>query len=69
MSTKLTIPGDSIEENAFLSSVTVETAFLYSSLYWKKLNGMESPYRINQHITSFAEYTERFGGAFHAKFF
>jgi hypothetical protein len=26
MSTKLTIPGDSIEENAFLSSVTVETA-------------------------------------------
>jgi hypothetical protein len=51
MSTKLTIPGDSIEKNAFLSSViAVETAVPVFIGYTEKLNGMESPYRINQHV-------------------
>jgi hypothetical protein len=38
------------EKNAFLSSViAVETA-VPAMVILKKLNGMESPYRINQHV-------------------
>jgi len=71
MPTKLMTPGVYIEEkNAFPSSaVSVETAVPVFIGYTEKAewNGkslVEKPTRI----TSFAEYVERFGGGFHAKF-
>ena len=71
MTTKLMTPGVYIEEkNAFPSSaVAVETAVPAFIGYTEKAewNGkslLEKPTRI----TSFAEYVERFGSGFHAKF-
>jgi hypothetical protein len=49
MSTKLTIPGDSIKK-MHSSVIAVETAVPVFIGYTEKLNGMESPYRINQHV-------------------
>lgn len=71
MPSKLMTPGVYIEEkNAFPSSaVAVETAVPVFIGYtdkaeWNGKSLLNKPTRI----TSFAEYSERFGGAFHAKF-
>lgn len=71
MPTKLMTPGVYIEEkNAFPSSaVSVETAVPVFIGYTEKAewNG-KSLVGVPTRITSFAEYVERFGGGFHAKF-
>lgn len=71
MASKLMTPGVYIEEkNAFPSSaVAVETAVPVFIGYTEKAewNGKSLGSKPTR-ITSFAEYTERFGGGFHAKF-
>lgn len=71
MPSKLMTPGVYIEEkNAFPSSaVAVETAVPVFIGYTEKAewNGKSLQNKPTR-ITSYAEYTERFGGAFHARF-
>lgn len=71
MPSKLMTPGVYIEEkNAFPNSVVaVETAVPVFIGYTEKAEWNEKSLRNKPtRITSFAEYIERFGGAFHAKF-